>query len=67
MDNREVFNKVYLTNEWGQDSGTGSLPFNAKEYINYLNGFIKFYNVKTILDLGSGDTKKPRFKKYRFI
>lgn len=57
MSNQDIFNKIYLTNEWHVDSGTGSLPHNAVKYTEYVNGFIKAYNIKTILDLGSGDTK----------
>jgi hypothetical protein len=57
MSNQEIFNNIYQKNLWGKDSGTGSLKEHAREYINYVNGFIKAYNIKSILDLGMGDTK----------
>lgn len=57
MSNQEIFNNVYINNSWGKDSGTGSFKEHARDYIDYVNGFIKAYNIKTILDLGMGDTK----------
>lgn len=57
MSNQQVFNKIYATNAWAIDSGTGSMVEHAMTYINYLNSFISHYKIKTVLDLGSGDTK----------
>ena len=55
MDNKQIFNDIYKNQSWGFDSGPGSDPENAKEWINLVNSFIIKNNIKSILDLGCGD------------
>lgn len=55
--NQNIFNKIYTNNEWGLDSGTGSMPINIEMYVNTVVDFIIKHNIKSVLDLGSGDTK----------
>lgn len=59
--NDNIFDKIYKTAYWGQgsinggSSGHGSSPEMNKEYINYLNNFIKKNNIRSIVDIGCGD------------
>ena len=50
-----VFSKIYEDGIWGGDSGLGSSPSNAAEYINLLQSYIDDPRVHTIVDLGCGD------------
>jgi SAM-dependent methyltransferase len=57
----EIFTKVYEKKIWGQSSdgfgssGSGSVPEASKEYVAFVNDFIKKNNVKSVLDIGCGD------------
>jgi hypothetical protein len=60
----EAFTNVYEKNIWGDNndpnyegsSGTGSdIKYNSKTYVPFLKHFIKKYNIKNVVDLGSGD------------
>ena len=59
--NDNIFDKIYKEAHWGQgsinggSSGHGSSPEMNKEYINYLNNFIKKNNIQSIVDIGCGD------------
>jgi 2-polyprenyl-3-methyl-5-hydroxy-6-metoxy-1,4-benzoquinol methylase len=53
--NKEVFNFIYKNQLWQNDSGTGSDPKNAKEWIDVVNSIINEKNIKSILDIGCGD------------
>lgn len=57
MSNKDIFDNIYENNLWGGDSGTGSIPDYASKYIDLVSSFIIGYNIKTVLDLGSGDTR----------
>lgn len=57
MSNKDIFNEIYKTNAWQRDSGTGSFVEHALPYIEYVDSFIRHYKIKSVLDLGSGDTK----------
>jgi len=52
---KERFEEIYNKNEWAYGSGAGSLPKNNKEYIEFLEKFMKKNNVSSVLDLGCGD------------
>jgi len=51
----DIFNKIYKYNLWGFGSGTGSIAYNNKEYINFITKFIKEHNIESIVDIGCGD------------
>jgi hypothetical protein len=60
----EVFTNIYENNAWGNNyndeytgsSGPGSdLQYNPSTYIPFLQKFIITNNIKTVVDLGSGD------------
>jgi SAM-dependent methyltransferase len=55
MSNKEIFDNIYQKQFWGKDSGCGSDPKNAKEWISLINNFIKEKEIKSVLDLGCGD------------
>ncbi len=52
---KQQFEKIYEDNQWGKGSGEGSLPENTKEYREFLEGFLKDRNIKSVVDLGCGD------------
>lgn len=61
-DNHEaVFTNIYNTCIWGKNnqgeghSGGGSELKNCREYIDYLQNFMKTHNIKTVVDAGCGD------------
>lgn len=49
------FNDIYYKARWKNGSGAGSDPSLLKDYIFYLNNFIKENNIKSIADCGCGD------------
>lgn len=52
----KIFNNIYKYNLWGFGSGTGSLKCNNKEYIDFMNEFLKKHtDITKIVDLGCGD------------
>ena len=63
MNHAETFQAIYEQKVWGEDvsdsypgqSGNGSsLEFN-KEYIDFLQHFIRLYGVQSVVDVGCGD------------
>jgi hypothetical protein len=63
---QSVFTDVYETNKWGDNkntkyngsSGNGSnLDYNVDTYVPFLKKFITDNNIKSVVDLGSGDFK----------
>jgi hypothetical protein len=61
-----IFTHIYENNVWGNNknsnysgsSGGGSdINYNEKEYIPFLKNFIRENDIKTVVDLGSGDFK----------
>lgn len=70
INESKVFNYIYKYNLWGFGSGTGSISFNNKKYINFLNIFINNKNINKIIDLGCGDWQLHKhidFKKKNYI
>jgi len=58
---REAFEKVYATNEWHYGSGEGSLPRHTRGYVQFLQGFLKEYNIRSVVDMGCGDWQFSRY------
>lgn len=52
---QNIFDQIYLTDEWNGGSGPGSHPSNTAKYIKFLNSFIRENSIKSILDVGCGD------------
>lgn len=55
-----VFDDIYSGNGWGFGSGHGSLPRVTKGYRSYIEMFLRENNIKTVVDLGSGDWQFSR-------
>ena len=53
----QSFEAIYKYNLWITGSGTGSIYWNNKPYIKFLENIIKNYNIKSIIELGCGDCK----------
>lgn len=56
----KVFTDIYITNEWGQGSGLGSNPENAKPYMVLLQEMLFDPEYTTIVDVGCGDWQLMR-------
>jgi SAM-dependent methyltransferase len=52
---QNIFDRIYLTDEWNGGSGPGSHPSNTEKYVKFLNSFIRENSIKSILDVGCGD------------
>jgi len=52
---QNIFDRIYLTDEWNGGSGPGSQPQNTAKYVKFLNSFIRENKIKSILDVGCGD------------
>jgi len=58
MNNKEIFTKIYKTNKWGSKesvSGPGSTIKSNEKLIFELENFIKYFNIKSYLDIACGD------------
>lgn len=64
--NQAIFDDVYKKHRWGTNtdhgasSGKGSLSENTEEYEKFIAGYIKQYNIKSMLDIGCGDFQVSR-------
>lgn len=56
-----IFNTIYRENIWGNGSGPGSDPEILKDYISFLDNFIKENNITSISDIGCGDWQYMKF------
>ena len=52
---QNIFDRIYLTDEWNGGSGPGSQQQNTAKYVKFLNSFIRENKIKSILDVGCGD------------
>jgi 2-polyprenyl-3-methyl-5-hydroxy-6-metoxy-1,4-benzoquinol methylase len=56
---KEIFEQIYLENKWKDKNGTASGPGSSiecsKSYLEFLQNFVSFNSIKSILDLGCGD------------
>jgi 2-polyprenyl-3-methyl-5-hydroxy-6-metoxy-1,4-benzoquinol methylase len=68
---KEVFEKIYLQNEWknylGTNSGPGSAIECSKLYLDFLQTFVENNKIKSILDLGCGDFNLMRHFDFKDI
>ena len=51
------FERIYKYNLWLSGSGTGSLSWNNKPYLSFLERIITKYNIQSILEIGCGDCR----------
>ena len=58
---REQFEEIYADNIWGCGSGEGSLPKYTRNYVAFLERFLRDNRIRTVADLGCGDWKFSRF------
>jgi hypothetical protein len=52
---KSSFDIIYKYNLWGTGSGTGSLSWNNKEYVRFLQNTLDKYNIKTVVEIACGD------------
>lgn len=53
---REKFEDVYSRGGWGGfGSGPGSLPHNARPYVEFVANLLQRHSVRTVVDIGCGD------------
>jgi hypothetical protein len=60
MSRADAFDEIYKKRVWGDGqmsplSGSGSLPDNAKPYVDYVKAKISELNIKSVVDVGHGD------------
>jgi SAM-dependent methyltransferase len=60
-DLRKRFSAIYEQNEWGAQSGVGSLPINTLEYSVFVQQFIHRNDIRTVVDFGCGSWQFSRF------
>jgi SAM-dependent methyltransferase len=51
----QTFSRIYETGAWGKGSGIGSYPEATPPYRSFLEQFIRWNRIETIVDLGCGD------------
>ena len=55
---KEAFEEIYSKHTWGgvSKSGPGSDPLATREYVNFVNNFLKENtNIESIVEIGCGD------------
>jgi SAM-dependent methyltransferase len=53
---RKKFDDIYSRGGWGGlGSGPGSLPHNARPYVEYVANLLQRHSVRTVVDVGCGD------------
>lgn len=73
MDTQSAFSKIYATNYWGDGSlgsplsGSGSVPENAKRYVEFVARSILNNKISTVLDVGHGDWAMWRDYKFEGV
>lgn len=61
MGAKDAFTEIYRNHAWGLGtdasplSGDGSLPDNARPYVDFVKNFIMQNGIKSVLDFGHGD------------
>lgn len=58
---KNAFDQIYRDNVWGIGSGTGSLPRMNINYMHFLSNFIKWNQIRSVLDFGCGDWQFSRY------
>jgi len=62
----QIFNQIYKPGGWGDGSyakpfsGSGSIPENAKPYVDFVRKVVKDYGFTKVLDVGHGDFRMWR-------
>jgi len=62
----QIFNQIYLLGRWGDGaynkplSGPGSIPENAKPYVDFVRKVTRDHGLTKVLDVGHGDFKMWR-------
>lgn len=51
----DAFARAYKDGQWHQGSGSGSSPANTLLYRQFLAGYMRKYQIRSVLDLGCGD------------
>jgi|688.fasta_scaffold239657_3 hypothetical protein len=59
-----IFDTIYKYNLWFNGSGSGSIPWNNKNYINYLQNVLNTKNIQNIVEVGCGDYRLWKDIKY---
>lgn len=60
-NHNQIFTDIYKGRKWGTDnksqfySGSGSDDEHSMQYVKVISDFIKYNNIKTVVDLGCGD------------
>jgi SAM-dependent methyltransferase len=55
-----VFEHIYRNDLWHGGSGPGSLPRVNRPYVRFLQSFLRYNRVQTVVDLGCGDWQFSR-------
>lgn len=58
------FDSIYKYNLWLSGSGTGSIPWNNRAYITFLQNVLDTYQIKTVVDIACGDYRLWKQIKY---
>jgi hypothetical protein len=58
------FDAIYKYNLWLSGSGTGSIPWNNHEYIEFLQSILEQYQINTVVDIACGDYRLWKKIKY---
>ncbi len=56
-----VFDEIYKEGFWGNGSGGGSSLGASKPYVQFLEKFLKSYQIKRVVDVGCGDWQFMRY------
>lgn len=60
-----IFDRIYKEGGWdnggGHGSGWGSHIDYARPYVEFINGFLREHEIKSVLDIGCGDWQFSRF------
>lgn len=67
--NTQIFQDIYTGGKWGYSiipgihggSGPGGDPIIAEPYMKFLQNFLKDKDIKSVVDLGSGDWHFSRY------
>lgn len=57
----KVFTDIYADGVWGEGSGPGSASHETIAYRAFLQGFLQWNRVRSVVDLGCGDWQFSRF------
>jgi SAM-dependent methyltransferase len=57
---KEIFERIYMHNDWGLGSGEGSLAMHVQPYVRFLQKFLRRRRVGSVVDFGCGDWQATR-------